>query len=107
MALSRARIGYRGADVTHRRRHPNTRAQAEAGQRGELGGAPFRITEQMRGRNILGDLTLKQVQKFKSNHAKKILGLDVFNGNTTEYEVLLTECSIESVDRDRAGVGLR
>lgn len=95
MALSRARIGYRGADVTHRRRHPNTRAQAEAGQRGELGGAPFRITEQMRGRNILGDLTLKQVQKFKTNHAKKILGVDGFDG--TEYEALLIEYSTERV----------
>ena len=70
----------------------------------ELGVAPFRITEQMRGRNILGDLTLKQVQKFKTNHAKKILGVDGFNGTTAEYEALLTECSIERVDRDRAGV---
>ena len=66
----------------------------------ELGVAPFCITEQMRGRNILGDLTLKQVQKFQTNHAKKILGVDGFNGTTAEYEALLTEYSIERVDRD-------
>jgi hypothetical protein len=65
----------------------------------ELGVAPFRITEQMRGRNILGDLTLKQVQQFKTNHEKKILGVGGGNGTTAEHEALLTEY-IERLDQD-------
>jgi len=92
----------------HNERRPRCRARVSMTREqkafllnaAELGVAPFCITEQMRGRNILGDLTLKQVQKFQTNHAKKILGVDGFNGTTAEYEALLTEYSIERVDRD-------
>ena len=70
----------------------------------QLGVFPVRIVEQMRNRNILGDLTLKQVQRFKTNHAKKLLGVDGFHGTTGEYEALLDANAIERVSGNRAGV---